>query len=75
MHEGLKPKFEDQNGPLPGRVSRGGCWNLTAVGARAAYRGRHYPGGRFGDLGLRLCRDVSYPDPKPSPRSDNAEQG
>jgi hypothetical protein len=77
MHEGLKPKFEAQNGPLPlpYRVYRGRSWFNSAVHARAADRDGSSPGSRGAFLGLRLCRDVSYPDPKPSLRSDHAQEG
>ena len=37
-----------------GRVSRGGCWSITAWNCRSSYRGSLTPGYRDGDLGLRL---------------------
>ncbi len=40
----------------PRRVFRGGSWYGTAGYARAAYRFGSNPGGRSGDLGLRLSR-------------------
>jgi formylglycine-generating enzyme required for sulfatase activity len=43
-------------GPL--RVLRGGSWLNTAGLARAAYRGRLYPGNRLDNLGLRLSRTI-----------------
>jgi formylglycine-generating enzyme required for sulfatase activity len=39
------------------RVSRGGSWDDTAGGARAAYRDGVYPGFRNGSLGFRLVRE------------------
>ena len=41
------------------RVNRGGSWLSTAGGARAAGRGRSYPGGRFDLLGLRVVKDTA----------------
>jgi len=61
----------DEAGP----VVRGGSWYSTADFARAARRSRVNPGFRYDILGLRLCRNVSCPDTKQSPRSDNAQQG
>ena len=41
-------------------INRGGSWLYTAVGARAADRGRRSPGHRDIILGFRLCRDADY---------------
>ena len=43
----------------PGRVYRGGSWGSPAGVARAALRGRDFPGGRDDGLGLRLSRTIT----------------
>jgi formylglycine-generating enzyme required for sulfatase activity/serine/threonine protein kinase len=42
----------------PSRVYRGGSWGSAADIARAAYRGRISPGGRYDFLGVRLSRTI-----------------
>jgi len=48
---------KNPTGPTSGslRVNRGGCWDYSPGGCRAAYRGRDAPGGRGGILGFRLA--------------------
>ncbi len=48
----------DPQGPATGslRVIRGGGWILYAVGCRSAYRFWRAPGGRLGNVGVRLVR-------------------
>jgi len=53
--------FQAQTDPLgayfgPGRVARGGGWDLSALGARSAARGGAEPFNRFNVMGLRLVR-------------------
>ncbi len=51
------PKHEPR-GPKSGqrRVFRGGAWNFTASGGRAANRNFNWPDYRNGDIGVRLLR-------------------
>ena len=53
----FRPQFDSDQG----RVYRGGSWSSIAGFARAAYRYGNYPGRRYYNLGLRLCRDADYP--------------
>jgi formylglycine-generating enzyme required for sulfatase activity len=48
---------QDPRGPAEGslRVVRGGCWGSGGRSCRSAYRVRGVPGGRSGDLGVRLA--------------------
>ena len=39
------------------RVSRGGSWLFSALGAPVAFRSRNDPTYRYGNLGFRLARD------------------
>ena len=51
--ENIKDPVHLQNGDA--RVFRGGSWNDTAEGCRAAYRTWRAPGVRYNYLGLRVC--------------------
>jgi formylglycine-generating enzyme required for sulfatase activity len=60
------PPSENPSGPATGsdRVVRGGAWDFTADGCRAAYRNRLAPSLRLSALGFRLSRTgplSSYP--------------
>ena len=54
-------EFRTQFEKGPYRVIRGGSWNDSAGGARAAYRW-FFPGSRSSSFGFRLCRDADYPE-------------
>jgi formylglycine-generating enzyme required for sulfatase activity len=56
----------------PDRVNRGGSWNNTADNARAANRGRNFPGFRDLNVGFRLCCDADYPEH--TQRSEHAQE-
>ena len=55
-------EFRTQFEKGPGRVNRGGSWNVTAGNARAASRYVNSPGHRYDILGFRLCCDADYPE-------------
>lgn len=54
-------EFRTQFEKGPNRVYRGGSWDNSAGGARAALRNWDYPGNRYYYLGFRLCCDADYP--------------
>lgn len=47
-----------ESGVCAQRVYRGGGWSVEKRGRRAANRGRFDPEGRYGQLGLRVARDL-----------------
>ena len=49
---------EQQGGDCAVRVIRGGSWHDLPRGVRSAYRARHAPGDRYGDIGFRLAQDI-----------------
>ncbi len=51
----------------PDRVIRGGSWGNFAAGCRSAFRGRGWPGIRFGTEGFRVCL-VPGPAAEPLPQ-------
>ncbi len=67
----------DPVGPMgagESRVSRGGSWNSSARGVRAAFRDADPPDLRHDDLGLRLARGQGVRE-DPGPEGEEAPEG